>query len=102
MRVRLTLAVLILIWGTTWAAIRIGLEGIPPFTGVALRFSIAAVILFAASPLLGVRYLRSRHEPWLWVANGLLSFCISYGVVYWAEQWVPSGLTPGRTWSPWV
>jgi drug/metabolite transporter (DMT)-like permease len=31
-------------------------------------------------------------ERWLWVANALLAFCISYGVVYWCEQWVPSGL----------
>ncbi len=29
----------------------------------------------------------------LWLVNGIFSFSISYGVVYWAEQWVPSGLT---------
>ena len=39
------LAALILIWGTTWAGITIGLEGIPPFTAVALRFAIAAPLL---------------------------------------------------------
>ena len=39
-------ALLTLIWGTTWAVIRIGLVGIPPFTGVALRFAIAAAVLF--------------------------------------------------------
>jgi drug/metabolite transporter (DMT)-like permease len=81
-----------LIWGTTWAAIRIGLEGIPPISGVALRFTLAAAILFGLSPFLGVRYGGSRREWALWVVNGILSFCVSYGVVYWAEQWVPSGL----------
>jgi drug/metabolite transporter (DMT)-like permease len=87
------LALLVAIWGTTWAAIRVGLEGIPPLTGVALRFAIAAALLFGLSPLLGVRYRLGRREAGLWVVNGLLSFCVSYGVVYWAEQWVPSGLS---------
>ena len=39
---------LTLIWGTTWAAIRIGLEGVPPFTGVALRFALAGALLDGA------------------------------------------------------
>ena len=86
------LAALILIWGTTWAAIRIGLQGIPPFTGVALRFALAAVVLMAVSRMLGLPLGSSRRERSLWVVNALLSFSISYGVVYWAEQWMPSGL----------
>jgi drug/metabolite transporter (DMT)-like permease len=81
-----------LIWGTTWAAIRVGLEGIPPFTGVALRFTIAGALLVALARPFGVRLGRARHEVALWVVNGLLSFCVSYGVVYWAEQYIPSGL----------
>ena len=32
------------------------------------------------------------YERRLWVVNGLLSFTVSYGIVYWAEQWIPSGL----------
>jgi drug/metabolite transporter (DMT)-like permease len=35
---------------------------------------------------------RLRRERTLWLINGTLAFSISYGVVYWAEQWVPSGL----------
>jgi drug/metabolite transporter (DMT)-like permease len=87
-----TFALLTLIWGTTWAAIRIGLTGIPPFTGVSLRFLVAAAALFLLSPAMGVRYGWSAVERRLWLLNGVLSFCISYGVVYWSEQWVPSGL----------
>jgi drug/metabolite transporter (DMT)-like permease len=87
-----TFAVLTLVWGTTWAAIRIGLTGIPPFTGVALRFLVAAAVLFLLSPAMGVRYGWSAVERRLWLINGVLSFCVSYGVVYWSEQWVPSGL----------
>ncbi len=83
---------LTLVWGTTWAVIRVGLTGIPPFTGVALRFAIAGLLLLALAPRLGVRFGRSRREAGLWAANALLSFCVSYSVVYWSEQYIPSGL----------
>jgi len=88
-----TFVLLTLIWGTTWAAIRIGLTGIRPITGVALRFAIASVILLAMAPLFKVRFGRTSRERRLWVLNALCSFCASYGIVYWAEQWLPSGLT---------
>jgi drug/metabolite transporter (DMT)-like permease len=118
-----TLGLLTLIWGTTWAAIRLGLRGIPPFTGVALRFAIGAAALLAAARVLGVRLRGAaaptplasavppepgtaavsaapaaaappRSSPWrVWLVNGLMTFFIPYGLVYWAEQWVPSGLT---------
>jgi len=86
------LAVLILIWGTTWAVIRIGLRGLPPFTGVALRFGIAAAVLFATARVTGVKFSRGRRVQLLGAVNAALTFSLSYGVVYWAEQWVPSGL----------
>lgn len=86
------LALLILIWGTTWAAIRIGLEGIPPFTGVALRFGLAGAVLLALVPVFRVRFSLDRRELILWLFNGLFSFTVAYGIVYWAEQYVPSGL----------
>lgn len=83
---------LILIWGTTWAAIRIGLEGIPPLTGVALRFGLAGLVLLALMPVFRVRLRPDRRVLGLWVFNGILTFSVSYGIVYWAEQFVPSGL----------
>ncbi len=86
------LAVLILIWGTTWAVIRIGLRGLPPFTGVALRFGIAAIVLYAAAHIFGLERSRGRRAQALGAVNAALAFSLSYGVVYWAEQWVPSGL----------
>jgi drug/metabolite transporter (DMT)-like permease len=87
-----TLTLLVAIWGTTWAAIRIGLQGIPPLTGVALRFGLAGVLLWLTALALGLRGERLRAPVPLWVAHGLLTFGVSYGLVYWAEQWVPSGL----------
>lgn len=93
LRIAAGVGALILIWGTTWAAIRIGLEGIPPFTGVALRFALAGLVLLALMPMFGVRLRPTRREVGLWLVNGILSFTLSYGIVYWGEQYVPSGLT---------
>ncbi len=88
-----TLALLVGIWGTTWAAVRISLRGFPPFTGVALRFVVAAVLLVVIARAIGtpLAAINSR-DRWLRVVHAVLSFCISYGIVFWAEQWVPSGL----------
>ena len=89
----LAFAACCLIWGTTWLAIRIGLEGVPPFTGVALRFGLAALMVLGIALAKGVPLGRTARERWLWVVNGTLAFAGSYGIVYWSEQWVPSGLT---------
>ena len=93
MRIPLTFVALCLIWGSTWSVIAVGLEGSPPFTGVAARFAIAALILFLVARARGVRFGRGRREVALWWVNALLAFSGSYGVVYWTEQYVPSGLT---------
>lgn len=81
-----------LIWGSTWAAIRISLEGIPPLTGVVIRFTLACLLLLALAPMFRVRLGATAIERRLWWINAVLTFTISYGLVYWAEQWVPSGL----------
>jgi drug/metabolite transporter (DMT)-like permease len=83
---------LVLIWGSTWYVIRIGLESYPPFFSLTVRF------LVAGPALLLVMKLRKdpipwqlRHQPFFF-GVGFLSFVMSYGVVYWGEQYVPSGL----------
>jgi len=88
-----TLVLLTLVWGTTWAAITISLRGIPPFTGVALRFAIASTLLIGYARLMGIPLAATdRRHRRLRILHALLSFCVSYGIVFWAEQWVPSGL----------
>lgn len=84
--------VLTFVWGTTWAAIRFGLDGIPPLSGVAIRFLIAGAALLAVALLRGVRLGATTRERRLWVANALATFVIPYGVIYWAEIVVPTGL----------
>jgi len=88
-----TLGFLTLVWGTTWAAITISLRGIPPFTGVAIRFAIASTVLIGYAKVMGIPLAAtSQRDRRLRVLHALLSFCVSYGIVFWAEQWVPSGL----------
>lgn len=86
------MAVLVLIWGTTWAAIRIGLRGVPPFTGAAVRFAGSALVLLALHPFFRLRFDARPAVRRLWLLNGLLVFFVSYGTVYVTERWLPSGL----------
>ncbi len=83
---------LIAIWGTTYAAIRIGLETMPPFLGIAVRFAIAGAVLIVGCRLAGIEWRRDGNLWGLWTFNAVTHFAIPYGVVYWAEQWLSSGL----------
>jgi drug/metabolite transporter (DMT)-like permease len=86
------IALLCLVWGSTWWAIRVALLDQPPLTSAALRFLLAGAAMASAVPLLR-RVDRLPAPPrWLWVATGATSFAGSYGVLYVAEQTVPSGV----------
>jgi drug/metabolite transporter (DMT)-like permease len=80
------------IWGTTWYAITLQLAATSPAVGVALRFSLAAALLFAWCVASGHR-LRMPRAAHAWLGlMGLLSFFASYLFVYHAEQRIVSGL----------
>lgn len=84
--------VCVLIWGTTWYAITLQLAATSPVVAVALRFSLAATLIFGWCALRGhsLRLGRSAHR---WLAlMGLLNFFVSYLLVYFAEQRIVSGL----------
>ena len=82
-------ACLVLIWSSTWVAIKIGLEDLPPLLGAGIRFAIAGVGLLAVARLMG-RPLRT--DPRLATLLALFPFAAAYGLIYWGEQYVPSGL----------
>src|SRR6266571_149216 len=85
---------LCVIWGSTWLAIRIGLESTPPFFGAAVRFALAVALLV---PLVVWRRskLPSGRVEWTLVAFvGVLLYGGDYGLIYWGEgNGVPSGLS---------
>jgi drug/metabolite transporter (DMT)-like permease len=88
----LAFAIIYFVWGSTFLAIRIGVREVPPFLLAALRFLIAGGILFLWMLARGGRLPAPRQ--WLsGVVLATLIFVGDYGLVFWAEQRVPSGLT---------
>ncbi len=81
-----------LIWGSTWIAIKFGLEGVPPFLGAGLRFALAAAVLWALVLLQKVPWRLSSDGRRAAPVAGVLGFGICYGLVYWSETRVSSGL----------
>lgn len=84
--------ILCLIWGTTWIFIKIGLEDLPPITFAVARF-LLAIILLAPVIVLGKIPLPKTASEWKLIAfTGFLQFSINYSSVFWAEQYITSGL----------
>ena len=80
---------LVLIWSSTWVAIKIGLEDCPPLLGAGVRFALAGLVLLAIAAV----QRRPLRTDWLLAAVlALAPFAFAYGLVYWGEQYVPSGL----------
>ena len=82
-----------LIWGSTWMAIRIGLDSLTPIFSAGLRFSSAAVFVFLMMKFRKITLQKDLHSVKLYLILGFFSFIIPYGLVYWGEQFIPSGLT---------
>ncbi len=85
--------ILCLIWSSTWLMIKIGLQGAPPVTGAALRFIIAALIVYAILLKRRIPLPRTRRFLLLSVFLGFFQMGIPYALVYWGEQYISSGLT---------
>jgi drug/metabolite transporter (DMT)-like permease len=84
-------AAIYLVWGSTYAAIRLAVETMPPFLMAASRFLIAGLLLYAVARLGGAPAPTARQ--WRGAAAvGTLMLVTGSGVLCWAEQSVPSGL----------
>lgn len=81
-----------LIWGSTWIVIQVGLHDLPPFTGLAARFGIAALGFIVLARFLGPREGGKAPPRLLALVLGTLYFTGSYTIVYWSEQYLPSAL----------
>jgi drug/metabolite transporter (DMT)-like permease len=84
-------AIIYFVWGSTFLAIRIGVHEVPPLIFAAMRFFIAGLVLYG--------WMVARGEPspswrqWKSVALlALLIFVLDYGLLFWAEQRIPSGI----------
>ena len=84
-------ATVYLVWGSTYLAIAIAIETLPPLLMAGVRFLIAGVVLYSAARLTGA----ARPEPRMWrsaLLLGALFLLMGNGGVVWAEQRVASGL----------
>lgn len=88
--------VLAVIWGTTWLAIKLVVQEVPPLTAAGLRFGSAAVLLALYARLRGRRLGWSRIEPAdrrLLLILSLLMFSVPYALIFFGEQYIESALT---------
>jgi drug/metabolite transporter (DMT)-like permease len=91
-RAYLAWAAVCVIWGTTYLAIRVALETIPPFLMGGLRWTAAGCLLISILKIRGEPLPARGAWPSL-VVQGILLLGFGNGGVVWAEQSVPSGLT---------
>ena len=87
----LAFAIIYFVWGSTFFAIRVGVHAMPPLLFAAMRFLAAGLALCG--------WMAARREPlpnkrqWMSVLLlAFLIFLIDYGLLFWAEQRVPSGI----------
>jgi drug/metabolite transporter (DMT)-like permease len=88
----LAFAIIYFVWGSTFLAIRVGVREVPPFLLAAMRFSVAGLILYGWTIARGERSPSGRQ----WASVSLLAlliFAIDYGLLFWAERRIPSGIT---------
>jgi len=84
--------VTVLIWGTTWIAIKWQLGVVPAPVSIACRFWLAAIVLFALLKIMRRPVWPPRAAWRFLVAQGLALFCVNFLCFYYAEGVVPSGL----------
>ena len=87
----LAFAIIYFVWGSTFFAIRVGVREVPPFLLAAMRFLVAGLILYGWMIAHGERSPSGRQ----WTSASLLAiliFVLDYGLLFWAEQRVPSGI----------
>lgn len=93
-KIQIIIAYMILcaVWSSTWLAIKIGLADLPPISFVALRFLIAFIVLLAVS-IGRVPLLPKNRGDWLLLGfTGVLMFAVNYGLLFWGELHISSGL----------
>lgn len=91
-RIVLVYVAIAFLWGSTWSVIRIGLEHLPPLRFAGVRMALAAALLAPFALRGGAwRVLLGEAGPRIALV-GLFQIALPYGLMFVAQQWVPSGL----------
>lgn len=89
-RLLLAFAAVYVVWGSTYLAIRIVVESLPPALSAGIRFVVAGVVMLIYAALRG-GHLPSSRRDWAGVAfAGITMLVCGNGLVTWSEQWVES------------
>src|ERR1039457_3679099 len=94
-KVLLTFAIIYFVWGSTFLAIRGGVREVPPFLLAGMRFLVAGLVLYGWMRTRGTASPTARE----WGAASFLAvliFVFDYGLLFWAERRVPSGIAAGH------
>jgi drug/metabolite transporter (DMT)-like permease len=83
---------LIALWGSTWAAIKVGVDAVPPFVFAFERAVAVSVILVGLSLAMRLPFPRDRRVILSAVVVGIFNTGSSWAIIFWSEQYVPSGL----------
>ncbi len=81
-----------LLWGSTWLAIRVGLDSLTPMFAVGVTFFIASIFVYIVMKISNVKLQTDSLSIKLYLFLAFFSFIIPFSLVYWGEQFVPSGL----------
>jgi drug/metabolite transporter (DMT)-like permease len=81
-----------LIWGSTWSAIKIGLEELPPFLSAGLRFAVATFCIYVLIRIRNIQIPTTMDFYRIAFQIGLGSFIVPFALTYWSQQYVPSSL----------
>src|SRR5437762_4277599 len=90
-KILLAFAIIYFVWGSTFLAIRVGVREVPPFILAAMRFLVAGLVL-SGWMLAHGEPSPSRRQWSSAFLLALLIFVLDYGLLFWAEQRVPSGI----------
>ena len=85
-------ALISMIWGSTWLAIRASLESLSPLYSASFRFTLASVFIFILMKIKGITIQKDKISMRLYLLQGFFAFLIPFALVYWSEQFIPSGL----------
>ncbi|HEX6273340.1 MAG TPA: EamA family transporter [Polyangiaceae bacterium] len=86
------MAVVAVVWGSTWLVIKQGLETMPPLLGAGLRFVVAGALMACLAPWLVKREGGGRPPLGVMLAHCLCQFVLNFALVYYTETVLPSGL----------
>ena len=81
-----------LIWGSTWGAIKIGVTDVPPFVFAFARAVAVASVLTVIALALRQPFPRGRRTLVIATIVGLINIGLTWAIIFWSEQFVPSGL----------